>query len=121
MTDSYGARFKACRVAMGLTQTELAVKVDMTRSSIANIEADRQRSLIEDVERYAEALGVDPAWLAFGRVTVEGKPLPKPRTVAAADLVKLSEDIQKIAGRAMLLSRVADPDAVVEVPSEEAL
>lgn len=116
MSDSYGSRFKACRRALGLTQTEFAQKVDLTRSSIANIEADRQMSSIADVSRYADALGVDPAWLAFGRVTIEGKPLPKPRTVAGADLVKLSEDLQKLAVRAMKLSAIADPDEVDEVP-----
>lgn len=101
---------------MGLTQAELAAKLDFTRSSIANIEANRQHSLIDDVVRYAEVFGVDPAWLAFGRVTVDGPPLPKPRTVASVDLVKLSEDLQRLAVRAMKLSAVADPDEVEEVP-----
>lgn len=91
---AYGARFKACRRAIGLTQLEASEKVGLTRSSIANIEAGRQMSTIADVARYAEVFGVDPAWLAYGRVTVEGKPLPKPRTVAAADLVTLSNDLQ---------------------------
>ncbi len=117
MIDStYGSRFKACRRALGLTQEQFAQKIGMTRSSIANIERDHQRSLIDDVSRYAEAFGVDPAWLAFGRVTVEGQPLPKPRTVASADLVKLSNDLQVLAVRAMKLSAVADPDSVEEVP-----
>lgn len=116
MTDSYGARLKACRRAMGLTQDDLARKLDLSRSSIANIEANRQNSLIDDVARYAEVLGVDAAWLAYGRVTVEGKPLPRPRTVAAADLIELSNDMQKLAVRAMKLSAVANPDEVEEVP-----
>lgn len=115
MSGSYGARFKACRRAMGLTQDELSAKLDLSRSSIANIERDAQRSLIEDVARYAEVFGVDPAWLAFGRVTVEGKPLPKPRTVASSDLVKLSDDLQVLAVRAMKLSAVADREAVDEI------
>jgi transcriptional regulator with XRE-family HTH domain len=121
MADSYGSRFRACRRALGLTQDELATKLDMSRSSMANIEADRQRSLIDDVERYADVFGVDPAWLAFGRMTVEGKPLPKPRTVASADLVKLSNNLQALAVRAMKLSSVADPDEVEEVPLASAL
>jgi transcriptional regulator with XRE-family HTH domain len=115
----YGARFKACRRAMGLTQDQTAAKVALTRSSIANIEAGRQMSTIADVARYADVFGVDPAWLAFGRVTVEGKPLPKPRTVASEDLVKLSNDLQKLAVRAMKLSAVADPDEVEEIPLGE--
>lgn len=116
MADSYGSRFKACRRAMGLTQDGVSEKIGLTRSSVANIERDRQRSLIDDVARFAEVFGVDPAWLAFGRVTVEGHPLPKPRTVASADLVRLSDDLQVLAVRAMKLSAVADPEAVEEVP-----
>jgi transcriptional regulator with XRE-family HTH domain len=115
ITETYGQRFKACRRAMGLTQDELAQKLDLSRSSMANIEADRQRSLIDDVARYAEVFGVDPAWLAFGRVTVEGKPLPKPRTVAKSDLIALSEDIERLVQRAKKLAAVVDPDEVEEV------
>lgn len=118
MSDSYGARLRVCRRAAGLTQSELAAKLDLTRSSIANIEAGRQRSLLDDVARYAEALGVDPAWLAFGRVTIDGPPLPKPRTVASADLVKLSEDMQVLAVRVMKLAAIADAEEVDEVALE---
>jgi transcriptional regulator with XRE-family HTH domain len=113
---AYGARFKACRRAVGLTQDQCAGKIGLTRSSVANIEAGRQMSTIADVARYADVFGVDPAWLAYGRVTVEGKPLPKPRTVASADLVKLSNDLQGLAVRAMRLSAVADPGEVDEQP-----
>lgn len=116
MADTYGARFRACRRALGLTQDELAKKLDLSRSSMANIEADRQNSPTDEVIRYAEVFGVDPAWLAFGRVTVEGKPLPKPKTVASADLTKLSDDLQKLAARAMRLAKIADPGEVVEIP-----
>lgn len=119
MTDTYGARFKACRIAMGLTQTELATKLELSRSSIANIEADRQRSIIDEVARYADVFGTDPAWLAFGRVTVEGAPLPKPRTVAGSDLMKLCADLQQLAGRVKQLAAIADPDAVHEVTLPE--
>lgn len=71
---TFGARLKTRRVAAGLTQTEFAEAVDLTRSSIANIEAGRQASTIADVQRYADALAVDPAWLAFGHVTADRLP-----------------------------------------------
>lgn len=94
--DSYGARFKACRVAAGLTQTQFASKVDLSRSSVANIEADRQRSLVDDVARYAEALGVEPAWLAYGRVTVGGSPPPRPPSFKQAEFLAVSDDLQNV-------------------------
>lgn len=104
---TYGSRFKACRQAIGLTQTELAVKVALTRSSIANIEAGRQRSLIDDVVTFAEVLGVDPAWLAFGRITVDGPPPAPPQLVKPADLLAIADDLKKAAARVAKLAAVA--------------
>lgn len=97
MADTYGARLKACRRAAGLSQTEFATKVGLSRSSIANIEAGRQRSLLDDVPDYAEVLGVDPAWLAFGRATVDGPPLPLHAPVSEADLAAVLADVQRAA------------------------
>lgn len=115
----YGERFRSCRLALGLTQLELSVKLKLTRSSIANIEAGRQLSMIDAIVGYADVFQVDPSWLAFGRVSVEGRPLPRPRTVAPVDLVKLSDDLQKLAMRAMKLSKVADPSRVEEIALDD--
>lgn len=105
MTETYGSRLRHCRKAAGLTQDDLAKKIDMTRSSIANMEADRQRPLVVDAERIAEILGVDPAWLAFGRVTLgqPGPPAPKPhdQTVlnrCLRDLERIAEAIRSLKG-----------------------
>lgn len=48
------ARRKGCR----LTQNELADKVHMSRASIANIERGRQKVLVHQLYRFAEALKV---------------------------------------------------------------
>lgn len=96
MADTYGSRLKACRRAAGLSQTEFGEKVGMTRSSIANIEAGRQRSLLDDVERYAAVLNVDPAWLAFGRATVDGPTLPLHAPVSEAELRACVDDAHRL-------------------------
>lgn len=44
------------RKAMGLTQAQVAVKVGISRASIANIEAGRQKVLLHQVYLFAEAL-----------------------------------------------------------------
>jgi transcriptional regulator with XRE-family HTH domain len=59
----YGERFRAARLNADMTQTELADALDLSRSSVANIEAGRQGVYAEDVVRAAVVLGVDPGWL----------------------------------------------------------
>ena len=44
------------RKAIGLTQAQVAVKVGISRASIANIESGRQKVLLHQVYLFAEAL-----------------------------------------------------------------
>ncbi|MCA1671851.1 MAG: helix-turn-helix domain-containing protein, partial [Actinobacteria bacterium] len=53
-----GERIRAARVHAGTTQTELGQRVGLTRSSIANIEAGRQRAMIHTLLQVAQALEV---------------------------------------------------------------
>lgn len=46
------------RKGFGLTQNELADKVHMSRASIANIERGRQKVMVHQLYRFAEALKV---------------------------------------------------------------
>lgn len=55
-----GARIEMLRSTLGWTQDELAKKVKLTRTSITNIEAGKQRILLHDVERFSQAFGVQP-------------------------------------------------------------
>lgn len=54
--EELGERIKAARVGLGLTQTEVSQRVGLTRSSIANIEAGRQRAMIHTLMHIANAL-----------------------------------------------------------------
>ena len=56
--ETIGDQIKAARTRQRVTQTELAKRVGLTRSSIANIEAGRQRVMIHWVMQIAEALNV---------------------------------------------------------------
>jgi transcriptional regulator with XRE-family HTH domain len=62
----FGLRVEQLRTALGWTQGELAGKVGLTRTSITNIEAGRQRMLLHQVETFAVAFGVAPRHLLRG-------------------------------------------------------
>jgi transcriptional regulator with XRE-family HTH domain len=53
---AFGGAVSTRRKALGLTQSELAGKVNMSRASIANIESGRQNILLHHVYALAAAL-----------------------------------------------------------------
>lgn len=62
----FGAKVEALRNALGISQDELAKRVGLKRTSITNIEAGRQRVLLDDVEKFAQAFGTSPKFLLRG-------------------------------------------------------
>jgi transcriptional regulator with XRE-family HTH domain len=64
--QALGARIRLMREMLGLTQHDLAKRVNMTRPSIANIEVGRQRFLLNTVDDFARALGTSPKHLMKG-------------------------------------------------------
>jgi transcriptional regulator with XRE-family HTH domain len=62
--DGLGERVRTARLAACLRQEDVAKRVGMSRSSIANIEADRQGNIpVATLVRLAEALGVSASAL----------------------------------------------------------
>ena len=61
-----GAAIQRTRDALGWTQDDLAQRVGLTRTSITNIEAGRQRVLLHDVEKIAVAFQTTPKALLRG-------------------------------------------------------
>jgi transcriptional regulator with XRE-family HTH domain len=55
-----GQRIKEARESKGLTQQDLADKIELTRSSVANIELGRQRIQIHVLYDFAKALDIPP-------------------------------------------------------------
>ena len=64
-TDGMGNRLGAVRIERGLSKAALARLLDLSAIAIANIEKGAQTSL-DVLEAIAKALGVSPAWLAYG-------------------------------------------------------
>ena len=61
MSDIYkslGRQIRARRLALDLSQEHLAARVELTRTSIANLEAGRQRIRVDTLLDLAAALGV---------------------------------------------------------------
>lgn len=57
---SFGEIVKARRLERGWTQTDLAEKVGMSRTSVTNIEIGRQRILLSDLFDFARAFDLSP-------------------------------------------------------------
>jgi DNA-binding XRE family transcriptional regulator len=55
----FGRNVRNIRIACGVTQDALAKRVGLARTSIVNIEAGRQRILLNDIQRFAAALRTD--------------------------------------------------------------
>ncbi len=64
--QSLGLAVRRIREAIGVNQEELAKRVGLTRTSLVNIEAGRQRVILDDVEVFARALGTTPKHLMKG-------------------------------------------------------
>ena len=85
----FGDRVRALREEKKFTQEELARKVDLSRTSITNIEKGRHRVLLHQVVEIAEALDASPNDLLPGTVpATEEKPLRD-------DVARLIETIKK--------------------------
>jgi len=59
----FGSRVRALREEKHVTQEELAKRVDLSRTSITNIEKGRQRVLLHQMVEIAQALDAEPTAL----------------------------------------------------------
>jgi len=57
---AFGAVVREQRGKLGITQAQLAERVDLSRTSVVNIETARQRVLLHDVLIFAKALKIRP-------------------------------------------------------------
>ncbi len=63
---AFGARVKEAREKAKLSQSELAKRLGLTRSSVANIEAGRQHPTVERAAMIVRVVRCDPGWLLAG-------------------------------------------------------
>lgn len=86
--ETVGGRIRALRNARGLTQDQLAVACDVSRSAVAQWETDRAGQLRGNLPRIADALGTTIEFLLQGerpQSSVTGDELAMLRLYRACD------------------------------------
>ncbi len=71
----FGARLRELREEKSVTQDELARRVDLSRTSITNIEKGRQRVMLHQMVDLARALEADPQTLLPATDSLASPPL----------------------------------------------
>jgi HTH-type transcriptional regulator, competence development regulator len=65
--STFGKNLKAIREAAGISQLDLAMKVERTQKTVSKIEQGKQRIFLADVYKFAEALQVPVGLLLVGQ------------------------------------------------------
>jgi transcriptional regulator with XRE-family HTH domain len=118
-----GERLKAARNAAEITQPQLAERLALTRSSIANAEAGRQRLDAEALASAAAACRCDLTWLITGEQPTEQQPPHLAHRIVAAmkeladakptlRFVLAMDDSQNPGKHAVLKANCSEPEAV---------
>ena len=65
-----GKKIREKRQSSGLTQAELAARIEVSRSSLTNMELGRQRLLIDQLYKMADVLNTNPQDLLPSRAEI---------------------------------------------------
>ena len=91
-----GSRLAVARERAGLSQSQVAAKMNLPRPSISEIEVGRRRVAAEELVGFAELYCVDLDWLA-GRGESKVDPLRDKLQLAARKVAGLKEeDLEKV-------------------------
>jgi transcriptional regulator with XRE-family HTH domain len=67
LRENIANRLREAREAAGLSQGQVAKRLDMHRPTISEIEAGRRRVTGEDIARLSDLYGVDANWITEGQ------------------------------------------------------
>lgn len=81
-------RLGAMRALRGLSMRELEQRADAAGNLVRNTEAGRSLPTLRTIEQLAKALGVSPAWLAYGEGPMDA---PTRRRATQAEQAQTSE------------------------------
>lgn len=96
-------RLRRAREASGLSQGQVARKLDLHRPTISEIEAGRRRVTVDEVGVFAELYGVSAEWIMSGQVS--GQDTNDERlALVARQLSKMSDaDLDRLLGLLKML------------------
>lgn len=96
------ARLRMARESSGLSQGQVAKRLEMHRPTISEIEAGRRRVSAEEIAAFGELYGVDANWLTNG--SDEKSEGTDKIMLAARQLSKLKDkDLDKLLGLLQML------------------
>lgn len=104
--EEISKKIKILRKTRGLTQQQLADKLNVRRSTISNWEIARRSPSIHDLEKLSEALGVNLEYFGFGgsaavdlvaraKVLFESDAPAEEKTKAYKEIMKLYLDMEE--------------------------
>ncbi|GAA2571903.1 helix-turn-helix domain-containing protein [Pseudonocardia hydrocarbonoxydans] len=103
--SAVGRRVKVARTSANMTQLELSKQTGLTRSSIANLEAGRQRVQIHVLALIAGCLSIDPSDLIADTFAVSRQGLPSP---VNDDLERYSTTARSFVEAGLRTSRISE-------------
>lgn len=86
---SVAERLREAREAAGLSQGQVAKKLEMHRPTISEIEAGRRKVSAGEIERFAQLYGISVEWIVSG--STEDESSDARIRMAARELSKMSE------------------------------
>ena len=94
--EAIAVRLRSAREAAGLSQGQVARKMELHRPAISEIEAGRRRVSAEELVVFAELYGVSVEWIS-GAQSPEPDPAEDRMLMAARELSKLKEgDLERL-------------------------
>lgn len=103
---SMGIKLRALRREAGLSQRDLARKLDLSHQQIQKYERGSNALPLERVRPFANALGVAPSVLAFPEVDWIASKLSLDLSSDQSELLRLYDDIPDRSSRLLLLDLV---------------
>jgi transcriptional regulator with XRE-family HTH domain len=97
--ETIGLRLRTARENAGLSQAQVAQKLNMHRPTVSEIEAGRRRVAAEELQQFATAYRVSVGWL----------------TGESADTVDDSDERVRLAARELARMKPGDLERVLEV------
>jgi transcriptional regulator with XRE-family HTH domain len=100
--EAVAERLREARIASGLSQAQVAKKLDLHRPTVTEIEAGRRKVSAQELEGFAEIYAVSVAWIihgASGDDPADAKVLMAARELSKmtdADLARLTKALQML-------------------------